>query len=166
MGGLHQCDVLLRLEPTTCCPHLVAELTDEPYEMIIFDSNEPVEIWQSPPALRADFRPTILATVLESMSIGLADWSRLTAARAVFRQASLRRSDSSTDSELLDEVSDCWDVAPICTSVVVVFWQRYLCEYARATGTSEMDLIMKIMPLKADRALPGDLLTTFRTCGW
>jgi len=33
-------------------------------------------------------------------------------------------------------------------------------------STKAVDLIMRFMPLKSDRALPGDLLRSMRECGW
>merc|ERR1711967_129789 len=90
-----------------------------------------------------------------------ASWSLTTAARAVFKSAKLSRR-----RDLLGKVQGYWDSAPICTSVVISFWQRYLCRFAKATGQRETDLILKWMPLKADRVLPGELIETMRKCGW
>ncbi|CAK0865334.1 unnamed protein product [Prorocentrum cordatum] len=65
-----------------------------------------------------------------------------------------------------------WTREPICTSIIIVFWQRYLCELAAATqgecapSLSGLDLILQWMPLKADRGLPGDLLGVLRSRGW
>jgi len=93
-----------------------------------------------------------------------------TAARALLKTAAVSRSKSLRNgmsrAQLLRELQDCWDEAPICTSVVVVFWQQYLCMHARATGQQELDLILKWMPLKADRGLPGDLVNAMRRSGW
>merc|ERR1712146_658240 len=68
--------------------------------------------------------------------------------------------------ELMDKVHGYWESAPICTSIVTAFWQRYLCKFAHATGQCEANLILKWMPLKADRVLPGELVDTMQKCGW
>jgi len=84
--------------------------------------------------------------------------------RAVLRSATLDEAPGS--NTLLDEIQRCWASPPICTSVVIVFWQRYLCKVAAATGQTEVELILKLMPLKADRTLPGELMAGIRQCGW
>merc|ERR1712194_200589 len=74
--------------------------------------------------------------------------------------------------QVLEEIRACWDEEPICTSVVVTFWQRYLCKLAQAAIITRgclvdpAKLVLKWMPLKADRVLPGELFTTMQACGW
>jgi len=167
-SGLHYCELILAVDVKTGCMWLVADIVDgvDSFEVGHFDLSEAIEVWQSPAGLRCDFRTKIMTEVLHRMGNGLADWSKLTAARAVFRNACLCRDESSSDADLLNEVSDCWESAPICTSVIVAFWQQYLCEYAKAIDAPEMDLIMKWMPLRADRVLPGELTATLKACGW
>lgn len=62
---------------------------------------------------------------------------------------------------------------PICTSVVIMFWQRWLCKLASVLAAQQetaeetsSDLILQWFPLKADRSLPGPLLDTMLRCGW
>ena len=45
----------------------------------------------------------------------------------------------------------CWNSNPICTSVIIVFWQRYICKLVKCglMSADVVDLIMKFMPLKA-----------------
>jgi len=53
--------------------------------------------------------------------------------------------------------------------VVIIFWQRYLCKLVndeRNGSVIESDLILKWMPLMADRVLPGEMLSKFREVGW
>merc|ERR1719162_2204282 len=73
----------------------------------------------------------------------------------------------------MDKIADYWKKEPICTSVVIIFWQRYLHKLAGVvvskvdSGKVEpAELIMRWMPLKADRVLPGDLLGTLTETGW
>lgn len=120
-----------------------------------------MEVWQSPAELRSQLRMDCIDAVLADMVSCEASWSLTTAFRAVTRSAKLSRR-----RDLLGKVQGYWESAPICTSVVTSFWQRYLCSYAHATGQRETDLILKWMPLKADRVLPGELIDTMRSCGW
>eukprot|EP00439_Symbiodinium_sp_Y106_P035215 s275_g4.t1 len=142
-----------------------------------------------------------------------------------------------TASQTLEGVKKCWESAPICTSVVINFWQRYLeklachsfllqpdpslgagfnpgdkisywdlsCgtwvngfvkervvdgqgdvavayhldikpsanpQYVRrrlneeTVATKAVDMIRRYVPLKADRALPGDLMRSMQRCYW
>merc|ERR1712010_306366 len=98
------------------------------------------------------------------MMVCEASWSYKTAARAVFKSAKLSRRKSR--EELMDKVQGYWETAPICTSIVTAFWQRFLVKLAQATGQCEANMILKWMPLKADRVLPGDLVETMKKCGW
>merc|ERR1711953_1473143 len=84
----------------------------------------------------------------------------MTAIRALFRSAYINKD----SQEAIAETRACWANAPICTSVVVTFWQRYLCHWSdklkleNEINVDAMKLIRRWMPLKADRTLPGDLL--------
>lgn len=91
-------------------------------------------------------------------------WSLTTAARAVFKSAELCWSND--EMGFISGVEESWETAPICTSVVISFWQRYLCKYARCTAQSQMSAILKWMPVKADRGLPGELIAAMQKCGW
>jgi len=123
-----------------------------------------VEIWRSPAGLRECFQLDIMELVLSDMRRHEACWSFATAARAMLLSA---RHFRSTDREdLLEEIQDCWLSKPICTSVVIIFWQRYLCRLAEAANRSESELILHWMPLKADRVLPGELINVMIESGW
>lgn len=99
-----------------------------------------------------------------------ASWSVTTAIRSVFKSAHI--SADSNSQQALADARACWDNAPICTSLVVTFWQRYLCYWSDKTNLEPLqrsdpaDLILKWMPLKADRTLPGDLLDALMHVGW
>merc|ERR1719421_2318893 len=68
----------------------------------------------------------------------------------------------------------CWSKEPICTSVVIIFWQVYLCRFASVINNTRPEgnyidpavMIMRFMPLKADRVLPGHLLKTLKDHGF
>jgi len=161
-AGLHQCEMLVHVKSDGSLM-LLGELVTTDNGTLEFSQieDEAVEVWQSPAEIRSQLSMECIRDVLTDMVSCEASWSLTTAARAVFKSAKLSRR-----KDLLGKVQGYWDSAPICTSVVIAFWQRYLCSFARATGQRETDLIMKWMPLKADRVLPGELLSTMRKCGW
>merc|ERR1719240_250253 len=100
-----------------------------------------------------------------------ANWSAATAVRAFFKSA---RVVVKTDrAKTLAKLVQCWRKKPICTSVAIVCWQRYLCKLAfvHTAGLSDetadpLGFILRWMPLKADRVLPGDLINTLKKVGW
>jgi len=126
--------------------------------------NTTVEIWQSPPELRSQMRSDVMTKVLAEMMTYDCQWSLTTAARAVFMSAQLSSIDD--DEDLLDEIETCWESPLICTSVVIEFWQRYVCEVAAKSAQCKATMIMKYMPLRADASLPGDLIAALRRCLW
>lgn len=132
---------------------------------------EPIDIWQCPEALRRGFRYDIMLKVLDEIRCFEGNWSWVTAVRAFFLSAQV----SEDNDSMLHELQQCWMAEPICSSLIVMFWQRYFCEYAdshnahpgpNTTEVDALDLIMEWMPLKCDRALPGDVMSTMRECGW
>jgi hypothetical protein len=105
-----------------------------------------------------------------------ASWSMATAMRAVFMSAKM---DVCTDdTQLMKDIQSSWGAEPICTSVVIVFWQRYLTKLAQSTSVVDgqcataqadskaVELIRQVMPVKSDRGLPGDLQSAMTSCGW
>jgi hypothetical protein len=133
---------------------------------------EPFEIWQSPEALRAGLRPHLMQEVVAEMKMCNGSWSLTTAARALFRDA--KCNPGADKDTLMSEVKACWTVDPICTSIVIIFWQRYICKLAHCINTTRpsrrpihpCDLLMDFMPLKADRGLPGELTKAMQEHGW
>lgn len=164
-SGLHRSEMLLRVEPGTGLILLVGELYDNGRKQELgLIGEEAVELWQSPSGLRSNIRSHLVSEVLSEMKASEQDWSFATAARAVLQSAPVRA--RGRRSHLLEELQTCWDTAPICTSIVIVFWQRYLCLLASEAGHRQLDLILRCMPLKADRGLPGELIGAMRGCGW
>jgi hypothetical protein len=139
-------------------------------EISQFDTDEPeeVEIWQCPSEIRAHAHEGLMKQALADLKACGASWSWATAVRAFLLQG-----DASEEAGTitLESLQKCWDAEPICTSVVITFWQRYLCQLARnsprhGVRQSELDLILSYMPLKADRALPGELMRALRSHKW
>jgi len=128
------------------------EGTMEQYE------NEPVALWSAPLELRRNFKTDVMDEVLSEMKACEATWSYTTAAKALLVCASLRQAS-------LPEIQECWNSSPICTSVVITFWQRYLCKIA-LNDEDVRQLIFRWMPIKADRALPVDLVGAMLKCQW
>jgi len=160
--GLHQCDMLVHIRCDGAFV-ILGELVYTNENTLEFShiDEEAMEVWQSPAEIRSQLRMDCIRDVLTDMVSCEANWSLTTAARAVFKSAKLSRR-----RDLLGKVQGYWESAPICTSIVISFWQRYLCSLARATGQGEADLILRWMPLKADRVLPGELIGTMHKCGW
>lgn len=134
---------------------------------LFFQDPELVELWQSPAELRSSFRLDLMQESLEETRAQIGDfgWSVTTAARAVLTNANIPQGAGEA------EIAACWQQEPICTSIVIALWQRYLCKLAQAlsaagTSVKPIDLIMRWMPLKADRGLPGELLSTMQKAGW
>lgn len=175
--GLWEAEALLFVDKSSGGLVLCGEIycDDDGGEQVRSAEREPVELWQSPMELRRDLRVDLMQTTLKDMKTKQANWSAATAARAVMSSAiagvTLRRNSFAGPAETLEFICSSWSEEPICTSVVIVFWQRYLMSLALsksrpAENLQPLDLIFKWMPLKADRGLPTDLLATMRACGW
>lgn len=163
-SGLHQAEMLLYVDACSRM-YLVGELSLDHSDLARVDM-EALQIWQSPRPLREQMNSDLVAAVLSEMHACQGQWSYATAARALLLSGG--RCDSKEKPALLHEAKACWKSAPICTTVVIVFWQRYLCKYAKqqGIGADPADLIRKWMPLKADRTLPGTLQQVLRECQW
>jgi len=171
--GLFESEVFLYVEKATGKLTLIAEVhTDrEGCDHVHVTDHEAIELWQSPGELRSQIRIDLMQKVLHEMKEYEANWSHVTAVRAVF--ASSRLTNLNQDPvQAMESLKACWRREPICTSVVIIFWQRYLCELAAESTSSgplqaaSLDFILKWMPLKADRGLPGDLVTAMQSAGW
>jgi len=160
-------EIVLRVNPRSGGLTMIGELIplSESQVHLGITDGELVELWQSPAALRQGLRSDLLIESLEEMEATGGTWSYATAAQALFyRSATI--DDEADSAELVELVQECWESPPICTSVVISFWQRYLCKLADAIGRDEVDFILQWMPLRADRGLPGELLSTMQRCGW
>merc|ERR1712137_121494 len=164
--GLHKANTLIYVHPTTRRLIMFAEVHDSG-ALIVFPNSVEVELWQCPNKLRTRPNHALMANVLRDMKANEADWSGLTAARAVMQSSSVVA--ERTPELTMEKIRACWVGEPICTSVVIIFWQRYLCKLVndeRNGSEIESDLILKWMPLMADRVLPGEMLSKLREVGW
>jgi hypothetical protein len=147
--------------------------------LIHFDSEVPekVEIWRCPADLRRLARCTrdLMGEALDDLKGCVASWSFATAVRAFVLQGEVSMSARTVDTEdadaTLQEILACWNAEPICTSVVICFWQRFLLHVAEQKpyllfGSTALEVILQYMPLKADRVLPIELINTLRSHSW
>lgn len=162
--GLHHSEMLFQVDSFTRELFLIGEMTKATRELCVIE-NEKVEVWQCPRELRMRPRLDFMSSVLSEMMAQQASWSMRTAFRAAFRSSSID-TDRFDGETLLEEIRESWDVAPICTSVVIIFWQRYLEKLAQAEGQADENLVLSWMPLMADRTLPGELTAFLRVSGW
>jgi len=163
--GLHEVDMLLFVSRSTAQLILVGEVSLESGDITLCE-NEAIEVWQSPIELRSQLQVGLMMEALRDMKVHEQSWSFGTATRAVLKSARII-----PEKAAMEKIQACWLREPICTSVAIIFWQRYLAKLApvfSADGRTveAVDLILKYMPLKADRVLPGDLLTCMKECGW
>jgi len=169
--GLHQTESLLYVERISGKMILAGEVSPE--SKLILNEYESVELWQSPRKLRESLRFDLMQEVVADMREHRdLDWSTMTVARAVMSSAWAVA--KPTHEQTMESIEEYWTVAPICTSVVITFWQRYLVKLAGVVVSKKgpdlkvepAELVMRWMPLKADRVLPGDLMATLSSCGW
>mmetsp|Transcript_45764 Transcript_45764/g.106264 ORF Transcript_45764/g.106264 Transcript_45764/m.106264 type:complete len:1046 (+) Transcript_45764:60-3197(+) len=164
-AGLFRSETLLYVDQATRQMIMVGDVTHQhgrPQIGVGFEYIT-VQLWQSPPILRNYMNPMLATQVVQEMAASTSDWSWVSGIRAMFMNPVLEMA-----SDIIAEVKEYWHKAPICTSVVIVFWQRYLCKAAEVGGHpwTAADMIRNFMPLKADRTLPTDLLATMSRSGW
>lgn len=167
-SGLQSSEVILHVQPRSGRLTMIgeiAELGDDKVHLGIVEA-EAVEVWQSPPQFRSDFQMDMLLEVLGEMIALGESWSFATAAQALFYRTAAVDAHGADPDELMDQICESWEVPPICTSIVISLWQRYVCKLALKTSVFELDLVLQCMPLRADRCLPGELLSTMESCGW
>lgn len=165
-SGLHEAEMCLHVDDRAFRIYLVGELSLDHTELCKIDM-EAVQIWQSPNTLRDRMNQELVEAVLGDMIANDGDWSYVTAARALVLSGDCCCKEE--NAALITEAKACWQSAPICTSVVIAFWQRYLCKFGRRyrhEGGEPAELIRRFMPLKADRTLPGTLLQVLRQSQW
>jgi len=187
VAGMHSAEMLLAVTPRDRQLRILGEL-DKAGQVTLCCGM--VELWQSPENLRTELRADIIESIVAGLSASQDCWSAATAIRAAVMSSG--PIEKNTAVETLQEIQACWYKPPICTSVVVTFWQQYLCLLAALPAMDFLDLkqqqeqqhvqqepnstehvstravesIFKFMPLLADRTLPGDLVRSMRECGW
>lgn len=171
--GFHESEHLVYVEGGTGRMLVVAEELNN--QFLKFEHAEQLEVWQCPASLRKGFRLDIMHNVLCEMKQYEASWSWSTAVRAYLFSANMSPPAKADKEGMLQDLEQAWGAEPICSSLIVVFWQRYLCALAdmynahpapNTTEVDALDWILQWMPLKSDRALPGELLSTMKQCGW
>lgn len=171
--GLYEAEMIFFVEKSTGRFLLVGELNDR-LELGVIKEPEVLEFLRSPPQLRRLLRPDVVGQVLDDMrqEMGEMNWSMATAVRAALKSAAIPG--GGDPLQVIEEIRACWRREPICTSVIVTFWQRYLLKLAEVTiddygeydTLKVVDAILKQMPLKSDRTLPGELLAAMAAAGW
>lgn len=162
--GLYCVDMIVHQDPETGKLRLLASYAHGE-DILGITEGETLTLLVSPTELRRQLRPEVVAAVVREMQGNKQSWSLATGVRATMRPSAVRLQ-GRDGAQLLREIKDAWDEAPICTSVAVAFWQRVLCHFAQATGQAELDLILRWMPVMADRCLPSDLVEALRKCGF
>jgi len=164
--GFHETDLLLYMDKAGKIL-IIGEVSlgDESRDLYQYEKPATAQLFRCPPDLRSHCRLDIMYKVLAEMRDREANWSWGTAVRAFLFSADV--SEGRDSDEMLTNIKKCWQSNPICTTVVIIFWQQYMCKLADLVGDSHaMDWILQWMPVKADRALPGELLSTMERCGW
>lgn len=162
--GLHSVEVLAHQDPESGKLRLLGTYS-RGEDLLGISEGEILTLLVSPTELRMQLHPRIVAAALLEMQANKQSWSLATGVRATMRPSAVQPK-GKDGTELLQEVKDAWDEAPICTSVAVAFWQRVLCRFAQATGQGELELILRWMPVMADRCLPSELFETLRRSGF
>jgi hypothetical protein len=160
--GLHDADMLFHVEASTGRLLLLAEINKDE---VLLASREPAELLRKPEELQRGFRTDLMGEVLSDMKASEGNWSYATVALAFLSAGSRHVADS---PGVLKKIQDSWEAEPICTSVVIAFWQRYLHKLAVALApqADAAALIIDWMPLRADRTLPGVLRASMMEQGW
>mmetsp|Transcript_78595 Transcript_78595/g.163316 ORF Transcript_78595/g.163316 Transcript_78595/m.163316 type:complete len:586 (-) Transcript_78595:27-1784(-) len=174
--GLHTSDLMLFVDSKTNHLRIAGELNKTGTELSLSEEQERVDLWQSPACLRGSLKMDVMQKVLLDMQDSQADWSGSTAIRAVFTSATLTTPPSGREAQMLAEIRSSWLEAPICTSIVVTFWQRYLIMTSSSLIEQGLpdtalprvltDLILRYMPVKAHASLPADLVAALENSGW
>lgn len=166
-AGLHRAEMILHSDPRSGRLLLIAEMVPISQSSVELSTihDEFAELWHCPAELRASMQPHLFEQAVADMYEADAAWSYATAARAALRSAVLP---DMASTALVDLVQSSWISPPICTSVIVAVWQRYLCKLALSSGGDDMaaSLLRRWMPLLADRVLPGELLQILQAHGW
>lgn len=171
--GFHESLHLVHVDGRTGRLLVVAEELNN--QFLKYEQPEKIEVWQCPAALRKSFRADVMNHVLWDMKQNEASWSWSTAVRAYLLSADMSSPTKGNEDSMMQDLQQCWGAEPICSSLIVVFWQRYLCALAdmynsrpspNATEIDALDWILQWMPLKSDRALPGELMSSMQQCGW
>jgi hypothetical protein len=171
VAGLTESELLLYVHPSTGRIFVLGEIAIDGAlsEFIQDDTPEQVEIWRCPADLRKSANKSLKAQALADLKACGASWSWATAVRAFMLKGEI--TSRAQKESTIEDFQQCWTAEPICTTVVIAFWQRYLCHLAEhkarhGAADGALAMILRYMPLKADRALPSELLRALRSHQW
>merc|ERR1719491_271204 len=109
--GYHESQQLLFVDETGRILLVGEEPLRDASKLYKLEISEPVQLWQCPRQLRANFQRNVMREVLAQMKSSEMSWSWSTAARAVFMSAEV----SMTVNEAkLQMFKNSWKVDPIC----------------------------------------------------
>jgi len=99
-------------------------------------------------------------------------WSLRTASRAVVSKAvgasRLARDEYAGEAEatrLASELRAHWACDPICTTVPIRVWQRYIFKIWDGDDVAAASEVLRVMPCRGDRTLPSELWSTLLESG-
>lgn len=160
--GLHETGMLFYIDEQGRFVPFGEDDTDQVYK---YDEHIQMHVWRAPEEVRGNyFHNDIMIEVLDVMRANShsVNWSWSTALRAYFRPGKL----SEEAQPSMVDLEAAWRAEPICTSIVVIFWQLYLQKLSLRYGADPLPAIMQYMPMRADRVLTGELLATLLSHGW
>jgi hypothetical protein len=163
--GFRETDALFYLDRSTGLLTLLGEADDLRDKRTA--AHEAVHVWQSPLEFREKMRVDLMMEALADMQNEEVDLSAVTMTCFLLRPTQLP---AGVDRSMgLAEIKACWGRAgPTCAFAIISFWHRYLCKLAASLPMSvdPLELIMRWLPLRADRATLGDFLSTLQSVGW
>merc|ERR1712232_1441388 len=103
---------------------ILGELSQNGEKVVKFDEAA-VGVWHAPSPLRAAFNYHLMKEVLDEMSSKRANWSYFTTAFSWLDPRSSALLEEGNEMSFLKQLEESWSGAPICTSAIIVFWQKY-----------------------------------------
>jgi len=100
-------------------------------------------------------------------------WSKMTAIRALSaKRAAINQADfadARSRQDLMQDIRKRWNKKPICSSVAIQVWQKYI-EMLFSGSAESTDLaaqqILRWMPVYSDQTTPSMLMKVLSQCGW
>ena len=133
-----------------------------PQRFEILQAPAPARCLMTSPGMLDKFQSACIQTKDATRSPPTSDWSMRTAVVSFFLSPCKSRLRRSPQPEALKKH---WAVPPICTSVCIEAWQRFLLASA-ATDEQGCKWILDVVPFRAGRTLPRDFLRVLDERGW
>jgi len=170
LQGFRETEVLMFVDPGTGFLTMVGEVDE--FGEVVTVAHEVVDVWQSPLQFRAQLQVDLMMEALADMENEELDIIPVTMTCSLLTPPQLPRGADLTLG-LADFQASWRRATPTCTFAVISFWQRYLCKIADGFNVSDprgwakpLELILKWLPLKADRVSVGELVSTLQSVGW